>query len=147
MDVTFSNVTFISSYGYDYNYKSNLNLNIEIWTPHLSKINIKLINSNFSSEVKSHLNYNAIANLPESSSIYSIKISNYTYPIDTKYSSQSINVPIEINNLWISVYDTSYDTSFKIGTITIRIELIDIQNEKNQMHKDYSIPVYWTSKK
>lgn len=148
MDVTFTNVTFISPTGsYVYNYKSNLNLNIEIWTPHLSKVNIKLINYNFSSEINKHLNYNAIANLSRYSTNYSIAMSDYTYSIDTKHSSQPINIPIEIKNLWISTYDTIYDTSFKVGTITIKIELIDIQNKNIGIQKDYTIPVYWTSRK
>lgn len=148
MDVTFTNVTFINpTDSYVYNYKSNLNLNIEIWTPHLSKVNIKLINYNFSSEINEHLNYNAIANLSRYSTNYSIAMSDYTYSIDTKHFSQLINIPIEIKNLWISTYDTSYDTSFKVGTITIKIELIDIQNKNVRIQKDYIIPVYWTSRK
>lgn len=146
MEVTYSNVTFYNPTRYDTNYKSNLVLNIETYTPHLSKINVKLIDYNFSSEINNYLDYEVKSKLPQSSTNYSISMSDYSYSIDKKHTLNESIIPIEIENLWIDPYHMSYDTSFKFGTIKIQVEFIDIQDNNNNLKEDYIIPVYWINK-
>lgn len=143
MEVTYSNVTFYNSAKYTTDYKSNLALDIETYTPHISKIDVKLIDYNFSSELDQYLNHGIESELPQSSTNYSISMSDYSYSIDKKHTSNVSIIPIKIEDMWIDPYHTVYDTSFKLGTIGIQIELIDIQDSSKNMIEYYSIPIYW----
>lgn len=131
---------------YNYNHKTNLSLNVETWTPHLSKVNIKLVDYNLDEDLERYLDHETMAK-PPYSSIKDIEflLENYTYSIDQKHYSKEIEIPIEIRNLWISPHYMSYPTSFKIGEIMLQIELKDCQN-KNTINKNIVIPVNWIKK-
>jgi hypothetical protein len=129
-----------------YNHKTNLSLNIETWTPHLSKVNIKFVGHNLDKGLDDYLDHGAMAK-PPYSYIKDIEFSlkEYTYSIDQRHYSKEIEIPIEIQNLWISFYKMSYPTSFKIGDIMLKIELKDCQNKKT-ISRLVVIPVNWMYK-
>ena len=146
MGISFPDIIFSCGDGYSSDYNTDLLLEIEVWTPHLSQIRVNLVDYNFSAEMNRYLNYKALLDLPESSGMCSITMENYSYSIDEGHNAKHIKIPISIHNLWVDVFYTVYDTNFKLGTVRLQVELVDIEDEKNTIKEDYIIPMYWKNK-
>jgi hypothetical protein len=146
MGISFSDIIFSCGDGYSSDYNTDLLLEIEVWTPHLSQIRVNLIDYNFSAEMNRYLNYKALSDLPESSGMCSITMENYSYSIDEVHNAKHIKIPISKHNLWVDVFYTVYDTNFKLGTVRLQVELIDIEDEKSTIKEEYIIPMYWKNK-